>query len=230
MIGIIGGSGVERLMSGRFRPVQTPYGVADVFEGRGWKFVSRHGATHSIPPNRINYRANLYALKNCELIVGINAVGAITRFKPGDLGLATDFIGLFVDTPSFYDSVDGAETHCDASVYSEKVNKRIIRIANKRKITVKEGVVVGTSRGMRYETPAEIEAFRRLGANAISMTHSYEASLVAELGIDFASLCVFTNYAAGIKGRKLSQKEVYDMMERKAGEVKKIVDGILEEW
>ena len=220
MKAIIGGSGFYSL-GGKKRRISTPYGKAIVYDlGEGY-FIPRHGEKHSLPPFKVNYKANIYALKRLgvEELLTVHAVGIIKKYKPKDFVLAKDFIGLF--TPiTFYEKFDGELKHADVTKpFSKKINKEVKALGRKIGIRIKEGGVIATTKGNRFETKAEIKALAMMGANLVSMTHAYEATLSNEIGIEISSLCIGTNYAAGVSKHPLSHEEVVEVFESVKGKL-----------
>lgn len=215
-IAIIGGTGFEKLFKdGRSLRVKTIYGtVPPIFIGtaddRKVAFLPRHGADHSVPPHRINYKANLHALYKLgvEQIISTNAVGAINGdFQPGDLVIPHDFIDFTRSRPAtFYDNAP--VTHIDMSQpYCPEMRRLLTQTARGRKLQVRDKAVLVCTEGPRYETPAEIEMFRRLGSDIVGMTGCPEAVLAREREMCYATICYVSNMAAGMQQR-LSALEV----------------------
>lgn len=209
-IAIIGGTGFESLFKDVEKTsISTPYGnVSTLLVQRiGNKeavFLSRHGPEHSIPPHKVNYRANVYALRQMgvERILATNAVGAINRdFKPGDVVVPHDFADFTKFRPStFYD--DSPVTHIDLSQpYCPELRKRLISTSKEAGLHVWDKAVLVCTEGPRYETPAEIEIFRRLGCDIVGMTGYPEVVLARELEICYAAVCYVSNMAAGMQDR-----------------------------
>ncbi|MGQ9529852.1 MAG: S-methyl-5'-thioadenosine phosphorylase [Candidatus Bathycorpusculaceae bacterium] len=209
-IAVIGGTGFEKLFKdAKQTRLGTPYGVAPPISlGRiGDKdvvFLPRHGPDHSVPPHRINYRANVYALYelNVQRIIAVNAVGAVNRdFKPGDIVVPHDFVDFTKHrTATFYD--EAPVTHIDVSQpYCPEIRKFLIETARKFWPRVWDKAVLVCTEGPRFETPAEIEMFRRLGCDVVGMTGVPEAVLARELEICYATVCFVSNMAAGIQER-----------------------------
>jgi len=229
MLGVIGGSGFYKLAGAEARREDTPYGLALVSRGRKLVFVPRHGEKHELPPHRVNHRANIYALKKAGAtsILGINACGVIAKYKPGDTMTIDDFIAFHLGPITYFESFADEAHHTDMSEpYSHGLNAKIARAAKMAGVPIKSGGIVATSYGPRFETPAEIRAFRLLGANLISMTSAYEAILARELGVPYASIAIGTNYAAGISKRPLSHDEVIAGMKASEAKVMKIVGAL----
>ena len=215
-VGIIGGTGLENLFQNAPQTsLKTPYGMVPsirtgTVEDKKVILLLRHGINHAIPPHRVNYRANVYALHRigANRILATNAVGAINpSMKPGDIVVPTDFIDFTKTRPStFYD--EAPVTHVDVSdAYCPKIRRVLIENAKMHGLRVwSEGVLVCTE-GPRFETPAEIEFFRRLGCDMVGMTGFPEVVLARELQMCYASICYVSNMAAGMQ-RRLKASEV----------------------
>ncbi len=218
-IGVIGGTGFESLFKDAEQlRVGTPYGVAPPLSvgnlgGKRVVFLPRHGTEHSLPPHRVNYRANIYALYSLgvERIIAINAVGAINRnFKPSDIVLPHDFVDFTKIRPTtFYD--EAPVTHVDVSQpYCPEIRRVIIETAKSLGIPLWSEAILVCTEGPRFETAAEIEVFRRLGCDIVGMTGVPEVVLARELEICYAALCFVSNMAAGMQER-LTPTEVAEI-------------------
>ena len=205
-LAVIGGSGFEQLFSTtNHHPIETPYGLvsnlsAGVIGNREIIFLSRHGTQHTIPPHKINYRANIWALHklNVERIISVSAVGAINQnFKICDIAVPHDFIDFTkVRFNTFYD--EAPVTHIDMTVpYCPETRAVLREKLQKTGLNVWDKAVLLCTEGPRFETPAEIEMFRRLGCDLVGMTGVPEAVLARELEICYASVCYVSNMAAG---------------------------------
>jgi len=207
---IIGGTRFERLFKDS-EPllVGTPYGIASALsireiERKTVAFLPRHGADHSIPPHKINYKANIYSLHKIGVkrILATNAVGAINPdFKPGDTVIPHDFADFTKSrSTTFYD--EAPVTHVDVSQpYCPEIRQLLIKTAEKIGLTVWDKAVLVSTEGPRFETPAEIEMFRRLSFDVVGMTGVPEAVLARELQMCYASVCYVSNMAAGMQNR-----------------------------
>lgn len=215
-IAIIGGTGFEKLLKKAKRlRLGTPYGIPPPIsigriKGKNVAFLPRHGPNHSVPPHRINYKANVYALyeMGVERILATNAVGAINRdFKPGDIVVPHDFVDFTkLRSTTFYN--EAPVTHIDVSQpYCPEVRKLLIETAKNLGLHVWDKAVLVCTEGPRYETPAEIEMFRRLGCDIVGMTGIPEAVLTRELEMCYATICYVSNMAAGAQ-KKLTAFEV----------------------
>ncbi|MBU0586511.1 MTAP family purine nucleoside phosphorylase [Candidatus Micrarchaeota archaeon] len=229
MLGIIGGSGIYSIGKFEEQDINTPYGFAQVYLGKIGKrecaFIPRHGKNHFLPSYKINYRANIWALKDLgvEGTIATYACGAISKYKPGDFVAAEDFIG-FNSPISFYENFRAGIKHADASEpFSKDLNANLVVAGKPLGIKMKKGGIIAVTQGPRYETRAEIKALKRMGANLVNMSCGYEAALLLEAEIPLAGLCIVTNYAAGISKKALSHDEVVNMMSKKTREVNGII-------
>jgi 5'-methylthioadenosine phosphorylase len=215
-IAIVGGTGFEKLFTNAKQiRLGTPYGIPPPLfmgkvDGKNVFFLPRHGPEHSVPPHKVNYRANIYALHKMgvERVIAINAVGAInTSFKPGDIVIPKDFVDFTKSRPTtFYD--EAPVTHVDVSQpYCPEIRKLLIENAEKTGLRLWNDAVLVCTEGPRFETPAEIEMFRRLGFDVVGMTGAPEAVLARELEMCYATLCFVSNMAAGMQER-LTPSEV----------------------
>ena len=210
MLAIIGGTGLTRLSTLEVthrQVIRTPYGepsAALVFgelAGHRALFLARHGHGHTIPPHRVNYRANLWALREhgASAVLAVASVGAIRGCGPGDLVLPHQLIDYTWGRPNtYFDGGDQQVVHVDFThPYSQPLREVFLAGAVAGNIALKNGGVYGAVSGPRLETTAEIDRMDRAGATMVGMTGMPEAVLARELGIDYASVCVVVNHAAG---------------------------------
>lgn len=236
-IGIIGGSGIyeiasiteERGIVTPFGEPSGPYGMGEI-AGVDCIFLLRHGPRHDITPSRVNYRANIWGFKElgAERLISVNAVGGISKdFKPGDIVLSTQIIDLVqgMRPSTFY---DGREVvHVDfTEPYCPELGRCIMDAAQKCGIEIKSGTYICVN-GPRLESRAEINFFAMAGADIVGMTAMPEAALARELELCYSSVCVVTNYAAGISDRKLTTSEVVETMKGAAEKVKALLSETL---
>ena len=228
MIGIIGGSGVyeitEKADSCEEKLVKTDYGdvtvsILDIFSKKV-AFIPRHASGHSIPPHKINFRANIDALKNVGVskIIATNSVGSMnTDMPPGSFVIPDDFLDFSQDRKkTFYEDkvvhIDVTEPYCPQL----------------RDVLAKSGDVIlgGTyvcTEGPRFETPAEIKMFKMLGGDLVGMTGVPEVILAREREICYNSICIVSNYASGISEEELTIDEVFEMVAQKEGELLELI-------
>lgn len=230
-IAVIGGTGLETLLKDveQIR-IGTPYGLPPPIstgevDGKLVAFLPRHGGHHTVPPHKVNYRANIYALREIgvERIFATNAVGAINlEFKPGDLVVPHDLIDFTkLREVTFYD--EGQVTHVDVSQpYCPEIRTFLVKMAKERNERVWGQSVLVCTEGPRFETPAEIEMFRRLGCDIVGMTGSPEAVLARELEMCYATICFVSNMAAGIQER-LTASEVTEVAKQRMPIIQQIL-------
>ncbi|HSQ80860.1 MAG TPA: S-methyl-5'-thioinosine phosphorylase [Casimicrobiaceae bacterium] len=210
MLAIIGGTGLTRLSTlavAHREVIRTPYGepssalVVGELAGRRAIFLARHGHGHTIPPHRVNYRANLWALKQqgATAILAVASVGAIRGAGPGDLVLPQQLIDYtWGRTQTFFDGNGAQVVHVDFTrPYSDELRSICLAAARDAGVPLADGGVYGAVSGPRLETAAEIDRMDRDGATLVGMTGMPEAGLARELGLDYASVCVVVNHAAG---------------------------------
>lgn len=195
--------------------MKTPYGTAPPISvgdlaGKQVLFLPRHGPDHAVPPHRVNYRANIYALHKCRItrLLATNAVGAINPdFKRGDLVAPHDFIDFTKNRRATYFE-KAPVTHVDFSrPYCPEIRRCLSEAAGKLRLRLWNKAVMVCTEGPRLETPAEIEMFRRLGCDVVGMTGFPEVALARELEMCYASVCYVSNMAAGMRER-LSAREL----------------------
>jgi 5'-methylthioadenosine phosphorylase len=211
MLAIIGGSGLTRLSTlavAHREVVRTPYGepssalIYGQLARRDVVFLARHGHGHTIPPHRVNYRANLWALghRGVDAILAVASVGAIAAtYEPGALVLPHQLIDYTSGRQqTFFDGGDREVVHVDFTrPYSGELRQRCLAAAHAARIPIHDGGVYGAVSGPRLETAAEIDRMERDGATIVGMTGMPEAVLARELGIPYASIAVVVNHAAG---------------------------------
>ena len=234
-IAVIGGTGIydpDIFGEGTKKEVETPFGTVrdiTIAELKGGKlevvFLPRHGVTHGVPPHRVNYRGNIYALKllGVARIIATNSVGCISPdLKPGGVVLPDDFIDFTKSrVGTFYDS---EVVHVDVSEpYCPELRKALLIAGEKQGIDVKNGGVYACTEGPRFETPAEIKLLGKLGADLVGMTGLPEAALAREQEMCYASLCTVTNYAAGIARHKLTVTEVLEIVAKNQENLRRIL-------
>ncbi len=231
--GIIGGTGFYSLDE-EDAPLETiptkygPVGVARVtLADREIAFVPRHGPGHHVPPHRVNYRANIAALRELGVknILATAAVGGIAEHMgPGALLVLTQFLDFTHGRAStFFDGEDGEVRHVDLTdPYCPRLRAELAAAAEEigEKVTV--GGTYACMQGPRFETPAEIEMLRTLGADVVGMTNVPEAPLAREAGICYAAVSVVTNWAAGVTDTPVAHEDVTEFMSRQIARVRRL--------
>ena len=228
---IIVGTGMDKLFEiQKKQDLKTPYGCASIYCVKDQKnvfFLPRHEINYSVPPHKINYRANIFALDTMGVkhVIATNAVGSLRKMlSPGSFVLpdqVLDFTKNRVST--FFEGGNDNVVFTDVSQpYSEKVRLNILEAGRRLKIKVySKGTYICTE-GPRYETSAEIRAFKILGADIVGMTGVPEVFLAKELGIEYAAIAIITNYAAGIVDH-ISHNLVLDIMYKSQEKAKTLI-------
>jgi len=241
MLAIIGGSGLTRLSTlavAHREVVRTPYGdpsstlLFGEVAGCPVVFLARHGHGHTIPPHRVNYRANLWALKDkgATAVVAVASVGIIQGGKPGDLVLPMQLIDYTSDREAtYFDGGDRQVVHVDFThPYTPRLRARCLKAAASAGIALADGGVYGAVNGPRLETAAEIDRMERDGATLVGMTGMPEAALARELGLPYAVICVGVNHAAGRgdSAQQISMQGIAGVLETAMSEVRRLLDHV----
>ena len=234
-IAIIGGTGIyspEALQGFAEKIIDTPYGQAlcniGEIAGNQVVFITRHGVGHKTAPHKVNYRANIWALKSLgtEEIFATTAVGSLNpEMKAGHFVVCSnvlDFTKSRINT--FYDTPERGVVHVDFSYpYCPCVRERVIRCLEKLGIPFhKEGVYVATE-GPRFESAAEIKAYAMLGGDLVGMTNMPECILAREAEMCYSTCSIVTNMAAGISPTPLSHMEVVEAMGKSITNMNKLI-------
>ncbi len=208
-IGIIGGTGLQNLAGFHLESEEyfnTPYGAPSApllqgtFAGKSVIFLARHGKAHTIPPHKINYRANIWALHS----VGVHEVFAVAAVG----GIHRHILARHVVIPNqLIDYTWGREhtffestrvRHIDfTEPYTEHLRQHLIHAAKTLPFITHEQGVYGATQGPRLETAAEIERMAWDGCDIVGMTGMPEAALAREIGLNYACCAVVANAAAG---------------------------------
>lgn len=240
-LAIIGGTGIDELEGLELvqsHAPQTPFGEPSraIQEGRLGDarlfFLQRHGSPGAIPPHKINYRANLWALKSLGIddIVAINAVGGITpSMRPGRLVIPDQLIDYtWGREHSFDDGSSGALMHIDfTEPYDRDLRQALVGVADAEGIPHEASAVHGVMQGPRLETAAEIRRMAQDGCDVVGMTGMPEASLARELGLAYASVCMVVNPAAGLGDQPISLDMMLEILQREAGVVRALLHQLL---
>jgi len=196
------------------RRVSTPYGEAEVEILRPGEeeiaFLARHGKNHTLPPHKVNYRANIAALKALGVsnTLASATVGSLNpQIVPGKLALLTQFLDFTWGRGTTF-CEEGEVKHVDVSdPYCPSLRRALLECAAKQGLLLHPQATYVCTQGPRFETPAEIEMFRRLGGDLVGMTGVPEVVLAREAGICYAAIALVTNWAAGFGEKPLSHEE-----------------------
>jgi len=243
-IGIIGGSGFYDLASNlKEIKVETPYGspsdkiALGKIAGKKIAFLPRHHKDHSIPPHKINYRANIYALKSLGVsrILTSHAAGSLQKkIKPGDFVILDQFINRTtgrIDT--FYDGP--IATHISTAFpYCPQLRSLAIKIGKQMKLPLHEKGTVVIIQGPRYSTAAESIWFTKMGWDLVNMTEYPEVTLARELEMCYCAIAVATDYDSGLvvegKVKPVSSKQIIEMFSKNISKIKKLMLKMIENW
>lgn len=235
---VIGGSGLYQLdddfqIKSKTR-LKTPFGVtsAELEHGK-WQdrpvvFLPRHGRAHTIPPHRINYRANVWALKSVGVthIIAINTVGGISpNYCPRILGLPDQMIDYTSNRiSSFSDSEEDELLHIDFTYpYSCFLRTEIKKAAVIANINLIHNGVYGCTNGPRLETAAEIRKMAADGCDMIGMTGLPEAALARELGLEYAAIAFVVNRCAGLDDATISMSDIQQVLAQGIGSIRQLI-------
>lgn len=211
-LGIIGGTGTATLFGdGDWRPagiLRTPWGPASApvlrrtTEGGEVFFLPRHGVPAELPPHRVNYRANVWAMREAgvEMVIGINAVGGISADAvPGRLVLPHQLIDYTWGRDHSYAGTAsmGLRHVAFTEPFCVSVRARLLEAAAAAGQPVLTRGVYGVTQGPRLESAAEIDRLERDGCTVVGMTAMPEAGLARELDLPYAICCPVVNRAAG---------------------------------
>ena len=241
-LAIIGGTGIDELEGLEIvgsHVVETPYGKPSraIQEGRLGSvrvmFLQRHGSPAMIPPHRINYRANLWALRSLGAtdIIAINAVGGIAaNMHPGRLVIPDQLIDYTWGREHTVDEgSDGVLQHIDfTEPYDRGLRTALVAAAASAGIACETSAVHGVAQGPRLETAAEIQRMARDGCAVVGMTGMPEASLARELGLAYASVCMVVNPAAGLGEEPISLQMMRDSLVREAAVVRGLLGALVQ--
>ncbi|MBS0456168.1 MAG: S-methyl-5'-thioinosine phosphorylase [Proteobacteria bacterium] len=207
---VIGGTGLYRLAAmgdAQALTMDTPYGAPSAplrvgtVAGRRVAFLARHGEDHALPPHKVNYRANLWALQHAGAtrVLAVNAVGGISeRYAPRAIGVPNQIIDYTWGRVSTFCEEGGPVLHVDmGDPYTPALRAALLDAAVAAQVEVVDRGCYGATQGPRLETRAEIARLRRDGCDLVGMTGMPEAGLARELGLEYASLALVANWAAG---------------------------------
>lgn len=239
--GVIGGSGFYKFLEGEEVEVNTPYGkpsdkilIAE-HAGNKFAFLPRHGKGHKIPPHKINYQANLYALKELgvERIISPSAVGSLRpEKKPGDFVINDQFIDRTKASrqSTFFDGPKVAHVST-AEPYCPELRKLASECCKELNVNHHPGGTVVVIDGPRFSTKAESKHYSSFG-DIISMTQYPEVALAKELEMCYLNISLVTDYDAGLEGRKdikpVSSEEIVKVVQKNNENVKQVILKIIE--
>jgi len=236
-VAVIGGTGLDGLEDmaiTRREEVTTLFGELSApltfgrCAGKEIVFLPRHGDGHIIPPHRINYRANIQALKETgvERVLAVNAVGGITdSMTPCRIALPDQIIDYTWGREHTFCSSGTEVTHIDLTrPYDGPLRETILTAAADLDIDIAAGATYGATQGPRLETAAEIERMEKDGCDVVGMTGMPEAALAREVDIDYACIAVVVNWAAGKSGEEITMNTIRANLETGMASVHRLLE------
>jgi 5'-methylthioinosine phosphorylase len=238
---IIGGTGLTQLEGLHIEAelqIDTPYGAPSApvlrghYAGREVLFLARHGHPHRIPPHQVNYRANLWALKQAgaEAIVAVNAVGGIHADMPAGHFCVPDQIidYSYGREHSFFQDEIEHVTHVDFSYpYDAALRAKLLTALQTEGCSFSDFGVYGCTQGPRLETAAEIVRMQRDGCDIVGMTGMPEAALAREIELPYACLALVVNPAAGKSSELITMAEIERVLAAGMAQVKATLAHVL---
>jgi 5'-methylthioinosine phosphorylase len=221
-LAIIGGTGLSQLADLKViksDSITTPYGapsaafVTGELNDKEVIFLARHGNPHAIAPHKINYCANIWGLKQLGVdnIIAVAAVGGITAdMIPAHIVIPDRIIDYsYGRKHTFFEDHGEPVTHVDFSFpYSQTLRARLIHAATQARIAISPIGTYGCTQGPRLETAAEIKRMEQDGCDLVGMTGMPEAVLAKELGLNYATVSVIANWAAGKTEGEITMAEI----------------------
>ncbi len=242
MLAIIGGTGLTRLANldvSRCQVARTPYGEPSgpltfgAIRGVPTVFLARHGDGHTIPPHRVNYRANLWALKEqgASEIVSVVSVGGIRAdLGPGKIVVPHQIVDYTWGRISTFFENEAPVKHIDfTEPYTAGLREKLLAAARACGETVLDGAIYAATQGPRLETAAEIDRLERDGAEIVGMTGMPEAALAREIELGYAAVAVVVNHAAGrgTSARGVALQKIEEVLKDAMGRVRKIIEAFV---
>lgn len=238
-LALIGGTGLTELADvAETLVVDTPYGAPSApvsvihTDPVRLLFLPRHGSPHRFPPHRVNYRANLWALREAGAhhVLAVSAVGGITAdYPPGTLAAPDQLVDYsWGREHTYFDSADVPLMHVDFTrPYEGPLRTLLLQSAASRSIELVDGGCIGVFQGPRLESAAEVERARRDGCDMAGMTSLPEAALARELGLDFAGIAVVSNWGAGVSGQLISEEDIAETLREPMTRVRALVRALI---
>jgi 5'-methylthioadenosine phosphorylase len=239
-IGVFGGSGFysflddvrEISLDTPFGPPSAPVSVGRIDE-REVAFLPRHGVKHQLPPHKINYRANAWALKELGVsrIIGPCAAGSLRReVAPGHFVISDQLVDRTTGrADTFYDGPE--TTHVSfADPYCPELRALALDASRAQGITVHDRGTVVTVQGPRFSTRAESRWFQQMGWEVINMTQYPEAYLARELEVCYVNIALITDYDVGVEGEDaVTHESVIEVFEANNARLRDLLFALIPE-
>jgi len=234
-LALVGGTGLTELQEPcETLDIETPYGptsapVRVVAKGPlRLLFLPRHGNPHRFPPHRVNYRANLWALREAgaDHVLAVYAVGGLhDPYAPAALAAPDQLIDYSWGREHTYsDSGEEPLVHVDFTrPFDGTLRRALLAVARDCAIELVDGGCIGVFQGPRLESAAEIKRARRDGCDMAGMTALPEAGLARELGLDYAGLAVVSNWGAGVSDDLLSEEDIAQTLREPMTRVRRMI-------
>ena len=239
-LALVGGTGLTELEDhADALDIDTPYGLPSapirVIETDPLRllFLPRHGSPHRFPPHLVNYRANLWALKEAGAgqVLAVSAVGGITdAYGPGSLAAPDQLIDYsWGREHSYSDSEHVPLVHVDfTNPYEGPLRRALLHSADRIGLELVDGGCIGVFQGPRLESAAEIEKARRDGCDMAGMTSLPEAGLARELGLDYAGIAVVSNWGAGVGDDLISEDDIAETLREPMSRVRALLKALVQ--
>lgn len=238
-LAVIGGTGALQLFETlRNMALTTPFGAPSdrprqvaVADAEIW-FLARHGDPHRIPPHKINYRANIHALKilGVDSVLAINAVGGLVAGLPAGSMMAPDQIIDYTwgRAHTFSDGGSAPLKHIDFTrPFDGPLRDRLLDAARQVGHELVDGGCHAVTQGPRLETAAEVSRLAAEGCDVVGMTVMPEAALAREAGLDYASLCVVANAGAGLEDGPITEDDIHQVLQGAMQNVKDVIEKLV---
>lgn len=230
-VAVLGGVGFNSYQEFESQSIQTPYGEVTAYlttiRGKKVAVIPRHAGKNHIPPHKINYRANIWAVHStgAKRVISTNSVGSMRGNPVGSFVVLDDFIDFTRNRSStFYDD---RTVHVDVSEpYCPELRIALRDALEKQGLPYTEGIYACTE-GPRFETRAEIRMMNQF-ADVVGMTGVPEVSLAKELSLCYASLAIITNQACGMTTQKLTADEVTEVVGKAQEAIFEIISDTIE--
>ena len=234
-IGVFGGSGFyEWLADAETVTMETPYGAASgaiaiaEVAGRRVAFMPRHGPHHEIPAPFVNYRANVWALRQLGVrrVVGPSAVGSLqARLHPGDLVIVDQFIDRTTGRKDTYFPGPDVVHISAADPYCPELRALAARVATEQSLAFQPDGTVVVVQGPRFSTRAESRWYSRMGWDIVGMTQYPEVILAREQEMCYLNLSLVTDYDAGLPGStEVGAVQAHDVLRVLAENINRVRD------
>lgn len=242
LVGIIGGTGLTRLENLQLtetQTIETPFGFpsSDLafgkLAGQDVVFLARHGSQHTIPPHKVNYRANIWSLKQAGVkhIIAVAAVGGISeRMMPESIVIPDQVIDYtYGRSQTFFEDNLEFVTHIDFSYpYNARLRDILLSKARQLAIPAIDGGTYAATQGPRLESAAEIMKLERDGCDIVGMTGMPETALARELEMDYVACALVVNWGAGKnQGGEISLQEMEKCLESGMARVRHLLESVI---